>query len=168
MLAHINIGSNLGDSRSIIEQAVAEIFLLSEGECRRSSFIESEPWGFDSANKFLNIGIEIETTLNPEELLDRLQTIERQISPASHRNKDGSYRDRLIDIDLIFIAEHCSVSNATQQCAPQNVSKLLGLPYSSPRLTLPHPRAKERDFVVEPILQLHPELLDIGSLLGHE
>lgn len=153
MLAHINIGSNLGDSRSIIEQAVAEIFLLSEGECKRSSMIESEPWGFESSNSFLNIGVEIETSLNLEELLDCLQTIERSISSASHRNEDGSYRDRLIDIDLIFIAER-----QTDGC-------LIGRRYNSHQLTLPHPRALQRDFVTIPIKQLHPEIADITSLL---
>lgn len=153
MLAHINIGSNLGDSRLIIERAVAEIFLLSEGDCQRSSIIESEPWGFESSHSFLNIGVEIETSLNLDELLNHLQTIERGISSASHRNEDGSYRDRLIDIDLIFVAER------------QPDGSLVGLPYHSPRLTLPHPRAHQRDFVINPIKQLHPELADITSLL---
>lgn len=141
MLAHINIGSNIGDSRSVIERAVADIFNMSEGVARRSDYVESEPWGFSSPNRFLNIGVEIETSSSPEELLARLQEIEKSISPASHRNPDGSYRDRLIDIDLIFMA---------------NADGTL-LHHASPSLVLPHPRAVERQFVMLPILQLHPD-----------
>lgn len=141
MLAHINIGSNIGDSRSVIERAVADIFNMSEGVARRSDYVESEPWGFSSPNRFLNIGVEIETSSSPEELLARLQEIEKSISPASHRNPDGSYRDRLIDIDLIFMAD----ADGTL------------LHHSSPSLVLPHPRAVERQFVMLPILQLHPD-----------
>ncbi len=153
MIAHINIGSNLGDSRSVIERAVAGIFSLSEGLTRRSSFVNSEPWGFESPNRFLNIGVEIETSLSPETLLARLQAIEKEISPASHRNEDGSYRDRLVDIDLIFMA----------------TSDLKPIRHHSPSLILPHPRATERKFVIAPIRELHPDftsrlLLDLLSV----
>lgn len=145
MLAHINIGSNIGDSRSAIERAVADVFSLSEGVTRRSSIVGSDPWGFESPNKFLNIGIEIETGLDPEALLDCLQDIEKRISPDSHRNPDGSYRDRLIDVDLIFMVSS---------------SGLVRL--ATPRLTLPHPHAATRPFVISPIRELHP-----GSPLLH-
>jgi len=142
MLAHINIGSNIGDSRPTIERAVADVFSISDGITRRSSIIESEPWGFDSPNKFLNIGVEIETSLSPEKLLDILQEIEHRISPEPHRNPDGSYRDRAIDIDLIFMTGEKETDT---------------IRYSSPRLTLPHPRAASRQFVIGPIRELHPE-----------
>jgi 2-amino-4-hydroxy-6-hydroxymethyldihydropteridine diphosphokinase len=135
MIAHINIGSNIGDSRSIIERAVAAIFQLSEGPTRRSSYVESEPWGFESPNMFLNIGVEIESTLPPLELFARLQAIEKSICADSHRNADGSYRDRLIDIDLIFYGD---------------------THLTTPQLTLPHPHATERAFVLTPIRELHP------------
>ena len=146
MLAHINIGSNIGDSRSAIERAVADVFSLSEGVKRRSGLVESEPWGFESPNRFLNVGVEIETTLHPEALLSRLQEIERRISPASHRNPDGTYRDRVIDLDLIFMGR-------------QKGDVFEMLICDSPRLTLPHPRAVERDFVMSPIRELHPGML---------
>ncbi len=135
MIAHINIGSNIGDSRSVIERAVAAVFALSEGSTRRSAYIESEPWGFESPNMFLNIGVEIESTLPPLVLLAKLQEIEKSISPASHRNPDGSYRDRVIDLDLIFYGD---------------------IELHTPRLTLPHPHAPERPFVIQPIRELHP------------
>lgn len=145
MLAHINIGSNIGDSRSAIERAVADVFSLSEGTTRRSGYVESDPWGFDSPNRFLNIGVEIVTTLPPETLLSRLKDIERAISPLSHRNPDGTYRDRLIDIDLIFMADIGEGGLEMIIC-------------DSPSLTLPHPRANARGFVMAPLRELHPGL----------
>ena len=153
MLAHINIGSNIGDSRSAIERAVAAVFALSEGETRRSSLVESEPWGFESPNMFLNVGVEIETSLTPEELLRRLQGVERGICADSHRNPDGSYRDRQIDIDLIFMARRNDTLDGWETVA-----------YDSPQLTLPHPRASERHFVVVPIRELHGTLARAESL----
>lgn len=138
MTAHINIGSNLGDSHALIEQAAAGIALLaSEGSAMRcSGFIESEPWGFNSPHRFLNLGVEITTDLPPHELLHRLQAIERAISSTPHRYADGSYTDRIIDIDLI--------------CMEQTVT-------DTPTLTLPHPRMHLRRFVLEPLMELSPQ-----------
>lgn len=148
-LYHINIGSNIGDSRSLLERAVAAVSGLSRGVVRRSSVVESEPWGFDSLNKFLNVGMEISSQLPPEALLERLQAIERSISPQSHRNPDGSYRDRLIDIDMIFAAR-CTGE------IPDAVNEEAIVRLETPELTLPHPRAWQRGFVTAPILELHP------------
>ncbi len=134
---HLNLGSNIGDSRSILERAVAAVFRLHEGagEPRRSSVVESEPWGFDSENRFLNTGVEIETSLAPEALLARLKEIERSEAPEGniHRNPDGSYRDRYLDIDIIFFGE---------------------LTIETPELTVPHPRWRERPFVTAPVREL--------------
>ncbi len=134
---HINLGSNIGDSRSILERAVAYVFRLHEGTTppRRSSIVESGAWGFESANPFLNIGVEIETALPPLELLERLRAIERETAPEgnAHRNADGSYRDRYLDIDLIFYGS---------------------LRMETPELTLPHPRWRQRPFVCAPIAEL--------------
>lgn len=133
---HVNIGSNIGDSRALIERAVAAVFSLSEGATLRSSIVSSQPWGFESDNMFLNIGVEIETSLPPLELLRQLQAIERSISDSPHRNADGSYRDRLIDIDIILYGD---------------------LRMELPQLSLPHPRALSRPFVTEPLRELHPD-----------
>ncbi len=134
---HLNLGSNIGDSRSLLELAVAAVFTLHEGSDapRRSSFVESEPWGFESANRFTNIGVEIDTSLHPEELLDRLQEIERVVAPPDnrHREADGSYRDRYLDIDIIFYGTLC---------------------LSTGRLEIPHPRWRERPFVCGPVAEL--------------
>jgi len=135
MTAHINIGSNLGDSPALIGRAVAGIAILSDTAVRLSTMVESEPWGFASQHRFLNIGVEIETSLRPEQLLEKLQKIERSISPASHRTASGDYADRYIDIDLI--------------CMEQTVT-------DTPALTLPHPRMHLRRFVLRPLNELSP------------
>lgn len=156
-IAHINIGSNTGDRRSLLERAVAGVFSLSrDGEAdrgglfpRASSIVESEPWGFESENGFMNIGVEIVTDLPPLALLEALEGVERTVvdgwlaagggteyaSSKRHRNDDGTYRDRLLDIDLIFYGNTV---------------------IDSPRLVLPHPRAHLRRFVIAPWAELSP------------
>lgn len=60
---HINIGSNSGHRKALIERAVAAISASFPGEIRVSDFIETEPWGFDSPHRFLNVGVMIRTTV---------------------------------------------------------------------------------------------------------
>lgn len=136
MTIYVNIGSNQGDRHALIEQAVALIVShWSPSPVRRSRYVESEPWGYDSPNKFLNLGIAIdaEGAVNPFDTLHSLQAIEHSISPTPHRNPDGTYADRLIDIDLIAIDN---------------------LRIDTPELTLPHPRAHLRPFVTIPLSDL--------------
>ncbi|MDE6825745.1 MAG: 2-amino-4-hydroxy-6-hydroxymethyldihydropteridine diphosphokinase [Paramuribaculum sp.] len=136
--AHVNIGSNIGDRRAHIARAVAAIRggLAAESGVRRSEYFESEAWGFESANRFLNLGITFEWDGTGEELLDFLLRIQQSICSDSHRNADGEYIDRKIDIDLIALGDSVC---------------------STPRLTLPHPRMTEREFVLRPMAELMPE-----------
>lgn len=140
MIASLNIGSNIGDSPALIRQAVAAVSALSElAPGRQSPVITTQPWGFTSLHPFLNIGVEIQTSLDPLALLDRLQQLEQSIPGSGldnrHRNPDGTYRDRPLDIDII----HCG-----------------SLVFSSPRLTIPHPRLHLRPFVLQPLIFLSP------------
>lgn len=133
--AYLSLGSNIGDRRAHIERAVA---LISQAypQCkvRCSSLMESEPWGFDSPNAFLNACVAIDGYQgSPLALLDTVQAIERRISPMAHRNADGTYADREIDIDIISID---------------------GVEMATERLTLPHPRAAQREFVQAPLREL--------------
>lgn len=130
----INIGSNLGDRRLAMSRAVRAV-ALEFGDFEISHVVESAPWGFDSTNSFLNVGMMFQSDLAPEEVLDRLQEIERSISPASHRDSSGGYVDRMIDIDIVAID--------TMQI-------------ETPRLTIPHPRLAERSFFLEPMAELAP------------
>lgn len=134
---HLNIGSNQGDRHRNIAGAVSLIALLEGVDvCAVSDPVVSRPWGFDSSDTFVNVGAVVATTLAPEALLDRLQEIERRIAPDSpHRNADGTYRDRAIDIDIIAWDE---------------------LIIDLPRLAVPHPLMHLRRFVLEPMAGLDP------------
>ena len=137
--AYIGIGSNLGKRRYNIRRAVEGIRSLEHvADVVVSSVMESEPWGYESANKYLNVVVKaaFDTDIEPLWLLDRLQEIERGICKASHRDADGNYIDRRIDIDIIAIDN---------------------LVVDHPRLQLPHPRMFERDFVLKPLAEIAPE-----------
>ncbi|MBD5369332.1 MAG: 2-amino-4-hydroxy-6-hydroxymethyldihydropteridine diphosphokinase [Bacteroides sp.] len=137
-LAIVGLGSNKGHRRSIIERAVALISRIPDiYEFRCSELMETEPWGFESDNKFLNACVAFETDMPPEVLFGKLQEIERSISEASHRDSTGRYVDREIDIDFI--------AYGTQRV-------------SLPGLILPHPRAMLRDFVMIPFEEIAPGL----------
>ncbi|MDE6277720.1 MAG: 2-amino-4-hydroxy-6-hydroxymethyldihydropteridine diphosphokinase, partial [Muribaculaceae bacterium] len=109
MRLHLNIGSNSGNRRARIRAAIAAVGLFIDrhgGRISLSAPVRSEPWGYYSPNEFLNIGLMIDlpgvaTVGRLEEILAHLQAIERAICPAPHRNPDGTYRDREIDIDII-------------------------------------------------------------------
>lgn len=150
---HLNIGSNLGDREDNLRRAVALLRQLADDDSsvRVSDIVVSPPWGFDSDNEFMNIGMSFDTSLTPAELLTATQGIERTISTASHRDENGSYIDRLIDIDLIA----ATTIPTTSDPSPHLIT------LSTPTLTLPHPRAHLRDFVLIPLRQIDPSLLKI-------
>lgn len=130
----INIGSNLGDRRLNLSRAMRAVG-KEFGPFEISHVVESDPWGFDSTNSFLNLGMMFRSDLAPEEILRRLQTIERSISPASHRQPDGTYADRVIDIDIVAIDDEMIDSEI---------------------LKVPHPHLEERPFFLEPLAELAP------------
>lgn len=128
---YLSLGSNLGNKKKNLEDALSLISDLVGHVCRVSSFIETEPWGFDSKNTFLNAACLVETALTPEQCLNITQEIERKLGRTA---KSGdSYEDRPIDIDLL------SYDN---------------LNIDTPELTLPHPRMHEREFVMIPLQEI--------------
>lgn len=84
MVYYINIGSNLGNRLMNLTRAVSAIEKRF-GWFELSHHIESEPWGFDSKNKFLNVGMAFISDLQPLEVLHILQEVEASINPSSHR-----------------------------------------------------------------------------------
>lgn len=138
MRAYLNIGSNLGDKYANINHAIA----LIESHCGchaiLSDWIESEPWGYDSPNQYVNIGVLVDVESTPHSLLDTLQAIERECGTRSHRNADGSYADRLIDIDIMDID---------------------GVTLHDSDLVVPHPHLDDREFFKIPYLQLKKKSL---------
>ncbi len=135
---YLNLGTNLGDRHANLAAAVAALRQL--GACRTSGTIESEPWGFDSDNAFVNQAVELRCAIAPQELLAHTQRIERQLGSASHRDTQGRYQDRLIDIDIML-----SLDPHGQPVA-----------MSSPTLTLPHQHLRQRSFFTIPLGELLP------------
>lgn len=136
MKYHLNIGSNLGDKESNIRSAISAIEDATRCDATASSFIETEAWGYDSENKFINVAIAIESTIKPDDMLALLQQVEQSIDSHSHRNADGTYKDRIIDIDIIAIDE---------------------MVIKTERLSIPHPRMHLRKFVLAPLAEIAPE-----------
>jgi len=130
----LSLGSNLGDRADMLHRAIALIGERVGGVQRVSSFIETEPWGFQSEHPFLNAACMVLTTLSPIECLDATQQIERELG-RTEKSKDGIYHDRPIDIDLLMYDD---------------------VKLSTPRLTLPHPLMQERDFVMIPLREILP------------
>lgn len=130
----INIGSNLGDRRLNLSRAMAGVH-REFGAFEMSHAVLSSPQGFESAHEFMNVCMMFASEEEPEEVLTRLQEIERRISPASHRNPDGSYADRALDIDIVAIDDRI---------------------ISTERLSVPHPRLAERRFFLAPLAEIAP------------
>lgn len=128
----------MGDSLKLIDHAIRLIDsrIAVGGTLRVSTPYRSEPWGFESPRRFTNVGVSLLTDLEPVELLHRLQSIERTLGATAHRNPDGTYRDRNLDIDIIHLGE---------------------LTLDTPELTVPHPRMLLRDFVLIPLSELEPD-----------
>ena len=134
---YLGLGSNLGDREAVLLQAIKLIDERVGQVLRRSSFIETEPWGFESANRFLNAAVCCETTLTPREVLQATQQIERDLGKrkrhATKRQKEINYQDRPIDIDILLYDD---------------------LIVDEPDLKIPHPLMHQREFVMRPLNEI--------------
>lgn len=142
MRYYINIGSNLGDRRLNISRAIAAVE-KRYGYFELSKAVESEPWGFDSINSFLNVGMMFETDQEPIDVLHSLQEIESRISPDPHRNPDGSYADRKLDIDIMAIRGD---GHDGMPGEPVEID--------TEELKVPHPHLFDRPFFIGPLREL--------------
>jgi len=132
----LGLGSNLGDREENIQKAISLIGERVGTVLRQSSLIETEPWGFESENKFLNGVILCETQLTPRQLLKVTKKIERDLgrkkkSASSHFSH--LYKDRPIDIDILLYDD---------------------LTIDEPDLKIPHPLMQQRDFVMIPLNEI--------------
>lgn len=131
-LVYIALGSNQGDRRELLDTAIRHIQEEIGSVEQVSTYIETEPEGFVSVYLFLNAVLRLKTELTPEELLDKLQDIERRLG-RTKKSHDGLHYDRTIDLDILLYDE---------------------LSIDTPRLTIPHPRMYERDFVMRPLQEV--------------
>ena len=136
----LSLGTNLGDKERNLNDAIAHIQRRIGTVVAKSAFVQTEPWGFESDNSFLNAAIKVETIQSPEQVLHQTQEIERMLGRVS-KSVDGKYHDRIIDIDILLYYVD-SVINGD------------GLHISTPELTIPHPLMNERDFVLIPLKEI--------------
>jgi 2-amino-4-hydroxy-6-hydroxymethyldihydropteridine diphosphokinase len=132
--AFIGLGSNLGEPVANLESAVARLARepgVTVEAC--SGFYQSAPVGVLDQPWFVNAVLKIATSLQPVELLDRLQQIERDLG----RRPTRRWGERVLDLDVLLYDD---------------------LELSTDRLTIPHPRLWERLFVLRPLAELAPEL----------
>lgn len=129
-IAYIGLGSNLGDRRGVLDAALARLRPL-----RVSRVVETAPWGRADQPDFLNAVAEVDTDLEPEPLLDRLLSLERELGRT--RDPGGErWGPRRIDLDLLLYGSR-RLRNG--------------------RLEVPHPRISERRFVLEGLAELCPD-----------
>lgn len=134
--AYLSLGTNLGNKRrnlvtaaALLSERVGDILSLSE-------IYETEPWGFESTNLFLNAALILETTYSPMELLQATRLIEIEMGRIA--KSAGSYEDRVIDIDILLYDDVVMQTDC---------------------LTLPHPLMHKRRFVMEPLAEIAPDVV---------
>ena len=137
MTVYLGLGTNIGDRRLNLTRAI-ELLSLALGKCIAvSRFIETAPWGFESSNSFLNCAAAFETELQPTELLDTTESIERELG-RTVKSQGGNYSDRIIDIDILIYGDEI---------------------IETERLTIPHPLMHKRDFVLQPLAEIAPDVV---------
>lgn len=129
---YMGLGTNLGDKEANLRTAIYKLQERIGKQVSLSSFYETAPWGFESDHSFLNAAIGLETSLSPIEILHITQEIEKELG-RTKKSVNGSYSDRLIDIDILLYDT---------------------LVLQTPELTIPHPLMTERDFVMNPLIEI--------------
>lgn len=141
------LGSNLGDRLLYLSQAIERLHDADTSVQLVSHVYESNPWGFDSFDRFLNLALVMHVGLTPLQLLQKCQTVESELGRV--RNREG-YSSRTIDIDILLYGEEV---------------------IDTELLTIPHPRLPLRRFALVPAVQLmatalHPVLkISMSQLL---
>ncbi|MCY7783544.1 MULTISPECIES: 2-amino-4-hydroxy-6-hydroxymethyldihydropteridine diphosphokinase [unclassified Bacillus (in: firmicutes)] len=133
-IAYIALGSNIGDRETYLRQAVA---LLHQHDAvmvtQVSSIYETDPVGYEDQDEFLNMAVEIKTSLNPFELLELTQHIENELG----RTREVRWGPRTADLDILLFNR-------------ENIE--------TEQLIVPHPRMYERMFVLAPLAEICPQV----------
>ncbi|MDZ7876598.1 MAG: 2-amino-4-hydroxy-6-hydroxymethyldihydropteridine diphosphokinase [Saprospiraceae bacterium] len=129
---HLLIGSNMGDRKAYLVKAAAEIDKKIGKIAKESRLYETQAWGLTNQPDFINQALEVETTLSPQETLQKLLAIETDMG----RIRTEKWAERTIDIDILLFAD-VIVQEADLQ--------------------IPHPRLPERNFALVPLMELAGE-----------
>ncbi len=146
--AYLLLGSNLGNKKENLNKSIEFVSAKVGKLIKKSSIYETQSWGFETKNTFLNQVIKIETTLSSEILLDTILQIENQI--GRKRKTSATYESRIIDIDILFY--NFDIINQK-------------------KLIIPHPELHKRNFTLFPLKEIaegliHPVLnKNISELL---
>lgn len=133
--AYLGLGSNLGDKKRYLYDAIQYLNHHEQVTITKlSSLYETAPWGYTDQDIFMNLVVEVETSLNSIELLDVCQMIENELG----RVREIKWGPRVIDVDILLY----------------NKEEI-----NSDRLTVPHPYMIERDFVMIPLAEISPQLM---------
>ncbi len=132
----IGLGANLGDRRATLRRALAQLEARGIAVIARSSLYETAPVGMASERPFLNAVVAVETERPPAVLLRSLLTIEEELG---RERRTGGPDDRPCDLDLLLYDDLCC---------------------DEPDLVLPHPRIRQRRFVLIPLLEVDADLRD--------
>jgi 2-amino-4-hydroxy-6-hydroxymethyldihydropteridine diphosphokinase len=134
-MVYLGLGSNIGNREANLRDAVRRLHTDDLRLLRVSSLYETEPMGFHDQPWFLNQAAEFETELQPLQVLQRIQAVEKTLG----RKREIVNGPRTIDIDILLFGD---------------------VIMKTAELTIPHPRYRERRFVLEPLLELNPALQD--------
>ena len=158
---YLLLGSNMGDREQIVNDAVTELIdaLLPDylevesldDAVNTSALYETEPWGFESDNKFINQAFTCITELEPQQVLAECLRIEKELGrvrTGSQFDKDGNriYTSRPIDIDILLMYEKTLSGNKGNRKESWNLCTI-----NEENLVVPHPRMKEREFAKKPM-----------------
>jgi 2-amino-4-hydroxy-6-hydroxymethyldihydropteridine diphosphokinase len=132
---YLLIGGNLGDRFHLLEQAKGLICNTFGVLIKESSIYESEPWGFDSDQNFLNQVVVISTEFKPIDVLDKCQDIENKLGRV---RESENYSSRTMDIDILFID---------------------GKIIDTKKIIVPHEHLHKRRFTLEPLVELVPDFI---------
>lgn len=131
---YLILGSNLGDKLAMLSMASALINQQAGPVVKSSLIYKTAAWGIEDQPEFYNQILEIETRLNPADLLKTILGIEIEIG----RQRRQKWHERIIDIDILYYHD---------------------IIIQSSELTLPHPYIKSRRFVLEPMAEIAPRFI---------
>lgn len=135
-LFYLGLGSNIGEKEFYINRAIDLLGQRAGKVVACSSMYKTVAEGFESDNLFVNVVVAVESDLSPLAMLEVTHRIELDMGCHTHRNPDGSYCDRTLDIDIVACDD---------------------VVCDTPTLTLPHPRMHMRRFVLEPLCEIAPD-----------
>lgn len=136
-IVYLGLGTNLGNKQQNIICAIESLSRILGNPLAVAPTIETEPWGFQSTNTFLNTVVAYGTSLTPTELLAATQEVERTLGRTT-KSIGGAYSDRPIDIDILLYGDETITTG---------------------ELTIPHPLMHKRLFVLQPLAAIAPQVV---------